>query len=44
MVGLFIVLFAVALGAFAAIAVRFGVDSRTESQDPRCPEYPVGIR
>ena len=31
------------LAAFAALADRFGVDSRIESQDPRRPEYPVGI-
>jgi hypothetical protein len=31
------------LAVFAALADRFGVDSRIESQDPRRPVYPVGI-
>ena len=35
---LFLVLLAV-----AALADRYGVDSRIESDDPRRPLYPVGI-
>ena len=31
------------LAAFDLLAVRYGVDSRTESRDPRRPAYPVGI-
>ena len=31
------------LAVFAALADRFGVDSRIDSQDPRRPVYPVGI-
>jgi hypothetical protein len=38
-----IVIAVVALAAFAALAVRYGVDSRLESRDPRRSEYPVGI-
>jgi hypothetical protein len=38
-----IVIAIVALAAFAALAVRYGVDSRPESHDPRRSEYPVGI-
>lgn len=30
-------------GAFAALSVRYGVDSRVESTDPRRSPYPVGI-
>jgi len=30
-------------GAFAALAVRYGVDSRIDSDDPRRSAYPVGI-
>ncbi len=33
----------VVLAVFAALADRFGVDSRIDSQDPRRPVYPVGI-
>jgi hypothetical protein len=29
--------------AFAALSVRFGVDSRVDSDDPRRSPYPVGI-
>jgi hypothetical protein len=43
MAGLFILFIVAALAAFAAIALRYGVDSRTESRDPRRAEYPVGI-
>jgi len=32
-----------ALVLFAALAVRYGVDSRIESTDPRRSPYPVGI-
>jgi hypothetical protein len=32
-----------ALAAFAVLSVRYGVDSRPESRDPRRPAYPVGI-
>jgi hypothetical protein len=40
----FIVVIAVAaLAVFAALAVRYGVDSRVESRDPRRSDYPVGI-
>ena len=38
-----IVIAVVALAAFDALAVRYGVDSRLESRDPRRSEYPVGI-
>ena len=34
---------AVALAAFAVLAVRYGVDSRPDSSDPRRSDYPVGI-
>jgi hypothetical protein len=40
---LVISLFIVLLGAFAAGAVEFGVDSRDGSDDPRRPSYPIGI-
>ena len=30
-------------GVFAALSVRFGVDSRVDSTDPRRSPYPVGI-
>jgi hypothetical protein len=33
----------VGLAVFGALAVRFGVDSRTDSGDPRRSGYPVGI-
>jgi hypothetical protein len=33
----------VGLAVFAALAARYGVDSRIDSQDPRRPQYPVGI-
>jgi hypothetical protein len=42
MVALFILF--VVFGAFAALSVRFGVDSRVDSTDPRRSQYPVGIR
>ena len=32
-----------AIVLFAGLAVRFGVDSRIESTDPRRSPYPVGI-
>jgi type II secretory pathway pseudopilin PulG len=32
------------LGALAALSVRYGVDSRDGSTDPRRPNQPVGIR
>lgn len=38
----FAVIFIV-LAVFAALSVRFGVDSRIDSNDPRRPDYPVGI-
>jgi hypothetical protein len=41
MIGL--VFFIVALAVFAFLAVRFGVDSRPDSTDPRSPAHPVGI-
>jgi hypothetical protein len=31
------------LVAFAALAMRYGVDSRVDSTDPRRAPYPVGI-
>ncbi len=44
MIGLLIFVIAiVAFAAFAALSVRFGVDSRVESDDPRRSPYPVGI-
>jgi nitrogen fixation-related uncharacterized protein len=33
----------VALAAFALAALRWGVDSRDGSSDPRRPDHPVGI-
>ena len=33
----------VILAAFALAALRWGVDSREDSRDPRRPDYPVGI-
>ncbi len=44
MVGLLILFIAIAafLG-FVALSVRYDVDSRPESQDPRRSEYPIGI-
>jgi hypothetical protein len=33
----------IVFGAFAALSVRFGVDSRIDSTDPRRSQYPVGI-
>ena len=38
----FAVIFIV-LAVFAALSVRFGVDSRIDSTDPRRSDYPVGI-
>ena len=35
--------FFAALVAFAVLAMRWGVDSRVESTDPRRSPYPVGI-
>ena len=41
MIGLLIMF--IAFGAFAALSVRYGVDSRLDSDDPRRSPYPVGI-
>ena len=41
MIGLLIM--SIVFAAFAALSVRFGVDSRVESDDPRRSDYPVGI-
>jgi hypothetical protein len=41
MIGLLIMF--IVFGAFAALSVRFGVDSREDSTDPRRSQYPVGI-
>jgi hypothetical protein len=41
MIGL--VFFILALAVFAFLSVRFGVDSRLESTDPRSPAHPTGI-
>ena len=41
MIGLLIMF--IVFGAFAALSVRYGVDSRVESTDPRRSDYPVGI-
>jgi hypothetical protein len=41
MIGLLIMF--IVFAAFAALSVRFGVDSRIESNDPRRSDYPVGI-
>ena len=38
-----IVIATIAVAAFAALAVRYGVDSRLESTDPRRSDYPIGI-
>ena len=38
-----IALVTAALAAFAVVSVRYGVDSRPESRDPRRGVYPVGI-
>jgi len=44
MVGLiFIAAVVAALAIFAALADRYGVDSRIDSTDPRRSPYPVGI-
>jgi hypothetical protein len=37
-----VILFIISV-VFAALSVRFGVDSRVDSTDPRRPLYPVGI-
>jgi hypothetical protein len=34
---------AAAIVAFEVLAIRYGVDSRDGSNDPRRPQYPVGI-
>ena len=34
----------IVFGAFAALSVRYGVDSRVDSGDPRRSPYPVGIK
>ena len=41
MIGLLIMF--IIFGAFAALSVRYGVDSRLDSDDPRRSPYPVGI-
>jgi hypothetical protein len=41
MIGLLIMF--IVFGAFAALSVRYGVDSRIDSTDPRRSDYPVGI-
>ena len=41
MIGLLIMF--IVFGAFAALSVRYGVDSRVDSADPRRSDYPVGI-
>ena len=41
MIGLLIMF--IIFGAFAALSVRYGVDSRVDSDDPRRASYPVGI-
>jgi hypothetical protein len=41
MIGLLIMF--IVFSAFAALSVRFGVDSREDSTDPRRSPYPVGI-
>jgi hypothetical protein len=41
MIGLLIMF--IVFGAFAALSVRYGVDSREDSTDPRRSPYPVGI-
>ena len=44
MVGFIIlVVMVAALAVFAALADRYGVDSRIDSTDPRRSPYPVGI-
>ena len=41
MIGLLIMF--IIFGAFAALSVRYGVDSRVDSDDPRRSSYPIGI-
>jgi hypothetical protein len=41
MIGLLIMF--IIFGAFAVLSVRYGVDSRVDSDDPRRSSYPVGI-
>ena len=41
MIGLLIMF--IIFGAFAALSVRYGVDSRVDSDDPHRSPYPVGI-
>ena len=44
MVGfVFIAAVVAALAIFAALADRYGVDSRMDSTDPRHSPYPIGI-
>jgi hypothetical protein len=44
MTGLLIIfVFLAVVTIFAALADRFGVDSREDSRDPRRSAYPVGI-
>ena len=33
----------IVFGVFAVLSVRYGVDSRVDSTDPRRSPYPVGI-
>lgn len=40
---LFAAIVMVMLAAFAVTASEFGVDSRDGSDDPRRPNYPVGL-
>jgi hypothetical protein len=39
----FLIIVVAALVLFDALAVRYGVDSRIESDDPRRSPYPPGI-
>ena len=41
MIGLLIMF--LVFGVFAVLSVRYGVDSRVDSDDPRRSSYPVGI-
>ena len=41
MIGLLIMF--IVFAVFAALSLRFGVDSRIDSVDPRRSDYPVGI-
>ena len=39
----FVIIVIAALGVFAVLAARFGVDSRPDFDDPRRSAYPVAI-